>query len=348
MVFTLAAFLLGPVFRWFKQEIQKPYVLFYQDNSNSIGQHLNGEALEDYILRLDQLFNKLSEDFIVERYDFGENVKEGNSFDFSDRTTGIDAVYSAIEDNYNGDEIAAVFIATDGLINTGKDLLYRTGTSNLSTRLFALGDTTPVTDVSIRRVMLNKIAYLGDQFPIEVDVKADKVRGQSVRLRIFGPGDGGDVKLYDKQIRIDRDNFFQTEKVFLPADKAGVQKYRLSVSVLDDEKITKNNYKSVFIEVLDTRKKILLYAAAPHPDIRALRESIEKIKNYEVEVRYATEGAPTFTGKDLLIVHQLPSVKFPLTQLRGDNAFAKIPKLFIAGTEIHAPAFNEIQQTVTI
>ena len=44
---------------------------------------------------------------------------------------------------------------------------------------------------------------------------------------------------------------------------------------------TRNNRSSVFIEVVEGKKKILVIASSPHPDIKALREVVDKNPNYE-------------------------------------------------------------------
>ena len=65
-----------------------------------------------------------------------------------------------------------------------------------------------------------------------------------------------------------------------------------------------NNTRTVYIEVIDSRSKILLYSHAPHPDIAALQQALAGNENYEVLVKYSNDlrSIPVHT-LDLVIWH---------------------------------------------
>ena len=68
----------------------------------------------------------------------------------------------------------------------------------------------------------------------------------------------------------------------LKPEVVGLQQYYVSVSRKEGEITYRNNGKSVFINVQETRVKIALFAGATHPDIGALRQSLEKDDRYEI------------------------------------------------------------------
>jgi hypothetical protein len=43
-----------------------------------------------------------------------------------------------------------------------------------------------------------------------------------------------------------------------------------------EEFTAQNNSRDAYIEVIDGKEKILLLAAAPHPDIKAIKSALEK------------------------------------------------------------------------
>jgi hypothetical protein len=104
------------------------------------------------------------------------------------------------------------------------------------------------------------------------------------------------------------------------ADEQGIQKYDVQIQTRPEEYNVKNNRSSVFVEVVEGRKKILCVAAAPHPDIKALREVIRKNSNYEF-ILHIPDVSPQQPGVlnpeniDLVIFHQSPDLRGKTGQL---------------------------------
>jgi hypothetical protein len=55
------------------------------------------------------------------------------------------------------------------------------------------------------------------------------------------------------------------------AKDKGIQRWDVAVEPAAGESNLKNNRSSIFVEVVEGRKKILVIAPAPHPDIKAIR-----------------------------------------------------------------------------
>jgi hypothetical protein len=89
---------------------------------------------------------------------------------------------------------------------------------------------------------------------------------------------------------------------------------------------------------------VLLLAAAPHPDVKALRAIIEKNQNYELDVRTltGTDGPPTIDKTyDLIILHQIPDNSgagtAAMQRLLAQNT---TPVLFVLGNQSSMGPFN--------
>ncbi|MFM8912951.1 MAG: VWA domain-containing protein, partial [Flammeovirgaceae bacterium] len=96
----------------------------------------------------------------------------------------------------------------------------------------------------------------------------------------------------------------------LDATEKGMQRFDVAVVPLRNETNSKNNRASVFIDVVEGKKKILLVAPAPHPDIKAIRAVVEKNSNYEFHLHIPTiSEAPAELLKagatELVIFHQV-------------------------------------------
>jgi hypothetical protein len=84
-----------------------------------------------------------------------------------------------------------------------------------------------------------------------------------------------------------------------------VQKYVAAISPLEEEQNRLNNGQPFVIEVIDTREKIAIVSSAPHPDVAAIKESIEENQNYEVEAFLLNEFNGSVKPYSLVILNQV-------------------------------------------
>src|SRR5262249_31494745 len=147
----------------------------------------------------------------------------------------------------------------------------------------ALGDSSIQRDLFISKVNFNKTAYLGNTFPVEVSLVARQLSGASTTLTVTEDS----ATLFTRTINVSGNQFTQTIPVFLDARVKGIHHYRVALSPVNGEMTTINNAKDVFIEVLESKQKVLILAASPHPDVAALKYAVESSENYEVKVMMA-------------------------------------------------------------
>src|SRR5690606_37079435 len=155
-------------------------------------------------------------------------------------------------------------------------------------------------------IAYNKIAYQGNKFPLRAEVQLKNIAAKTITATLLKRG-----VVLEKQTK----DVVPGEPLtfdFQPlADEQGIQKYDIDVEPRSDEHNTRNNQASVFVEVVEGRKKILCVAAAPHPDIKAMREVITRNSNYEFllhipDVSPQQPSAMVPQDIDLVIFHQSP------------------------------------------
>jgi len=324
----LAALLLSPLLRYLQTDRQEPVVVLAQDVSESVAMEMDTTA---YAAQWAALREELSAKYQVVDYTFGASVKAGGAVSFQDKRTNLDAVLTEISDVYGSQNLGAVVLATDGIYNEGTNPAYRNFQIKAPVFTVGLGDTTQRRDLLIRRVFHNKIAYLDDRFSIQIDVSARNAAGTNTRLSVSRVGDGGSKSLHTESISIDRNDFFTTREVVLDADRAGVQRYRISLTGIGEEVSTANNRRDIFVDVLDARQKIMLLAAAPHPDLTAMRQALAAGKNNEVEVAYIKKFSGNVGDYALVVLHQLPATKNPANAVLDRLKATKVPTLFVLG-----------------
>ena len=340
----LAALLLSPLLRYLQTDRQEPVVVLAQDVSESIGLETDTTA---YAERWRALRAELGEKYRVVDYTFGNQVRTDGELRFSDKRTNLDAVLTEISDVYGSQNLGAVVLATDGIYNEGTNPAYRDFQFRAPVYTVGLGDTTRRRDLLVRRVFHNKIAYLDDRFSVQVDVSARNAAGSNTTLTVSRVGEGGSERLHSETIRIDRNDFFTTREIVLDANRPGVQRYRVSLTGIPDEVSAANNRRDFFVDVLDARQKILLLAAAPHPDLTALRQALAAGQNNEVAVSYARKFSGNVADYDLVVLHQLPAADQDVSQVLGRLRTTKTPTWFIIGDQSPARALTGAQSLLS-
>jgi hypothetical protein len=346
IVITLLSFLLlSPLLKTIQREVEKPIVVVAQDNSESILIHPDSAYYKNkYKQELNDFIQALGQKYDVRSYSFGDKVKEEISFDYREKQTDLSALLKEMNSRYANRNLGAMVICSDGLYNKGEDPIYTTSSGKVPIYTIALGDTTVKKDVLITKVRHNKMAYLGNSFPVEILVEAHQVKGKNAQVSISK----NDEVFFTQNLNFTSGRFSASVPVQVLAKEKGLQKYRVKISSLEGEVTYTNNVQDIFIEVMDGREKILLLAAAPHPDVSALKAAIENNENYEIKVILAADFKGNFNEYNLVIAHQIPSEFNAYPNLISELVKSDVPLLHILGNQSNLAAFNSLQTGVTL
>lgn len=344
----LAILLLSPVLKHYKKDVKQPLVIFGQDVSSSVMATMSAEDSIAYVAAVQQLMDGFSDAFDVRMYKFGEEVRAWDSLQFTDKASDISAFLNYIEDHFADQNLGAVILSTDGLYNRGQNPIHSAGTLTFPVHAIAMGDTTIHPDQQIKSVFHNQIAYLSDRVAIQVDLQATRLSGKTAQLTIEKAGSPGSGALDSKTWRIEEDQWFETVEFIIGADQPGVNQYRLSLSGVAGESSYANNSKLIAIEVIDSRQKILLLGAIPHPDLTAIKAAIERHKNYEVTLDLLDKFSGKISEFDLVILHQLPSLRQGAGHIFNQLEEHHIPRLFVLGELSNLSSFNTVQDLLRI
>ncbi len=343
-VSVLAFFLLEPLVKNAFIETEKPIVVIAQDNSESI--KIKGDSTfynQTLPSELENLTESLNEKFEVATFTFGSEINDGLKLDFSEKQTDYSELLDEIYARYSNRNLGAVIIGSDGIYTKGKNPLYSNVKLKTPIYTIALGDTTKFKDLFIQEVAHNRLAYLGNKFPLEISVAANSLSGERTRLSVSKNGS----TLFTQDINLTSEDFLETIPVILEAKSPGIQKYIVSLTTVNGEVTTSNNAKDIYVDVLDSRQKVAIIAATPHPDIKALKETISSNENYEVEVFQEGQFDKNIADYNLAIFHQMPSLNGN-TQLINSALEKEIPSLFIWGTQTNFNAFKDLNLGVSL
>lgn len=297
-------------------ETEKPVLIFASDNSASIiASSDSSEIKTTFSEELSKIKNALLEKYTIQSLIFGNEVKSAAKTDYTDKETDLSQLLNEVDNSYSNQNIGALIIISDGIINRGN-----TGAEQVSKFKFpvysvALGDTTQKKDILLKKINHNQVVYLGNKFPVEVITHAIKLKGKSTTVSIYKDG----VKKAEQQLKINSDNQTQTLNFVLEGDKPGVQKYRVAIGKVEEESNTDNNSMDFIVDVIDTREKILILYESPHPDIAAIKESIEAGQTYEIETSSAFDFNKPLKPYSLIIIHSISTNNLSLMKEINNN-----------------------------
>ncbi len=343
-VFLLCFFLLKPVINLEIVEKEKPIIVFGIDNSASMLRASDSFFLQNQLIsNLIQFSESNLNDFQFQTYIFGESTKLSQDPDFTNKKTNISQFIQEISDVYSGKNLSALVLVSDGLYNYGKNPNYINFDVNCPVYTLAIGDTAKNKDLKINHVFNNDLAFLGNMFPINVSVQSQFFQDKKTKINLFKEG-----KLLDS-----KDVFFQnldeTKTIFFNvlADKKGIQEYQISITPFEEEKNTENNNSTVYIEVLESKQKLLLISDIVHPDISAISKAISSNDNYELTISTKDGFDGSYSDYNLIIAYQT-NIEFsdvPVWYFYGESSSASTLDWFTFNKstliEEASPVFND-------
>ena len=327
LAFLLSFLLLGPIVKQINNIFEKPFFVLLYDNSVSVKEAVDSVTRARVQAEVIELSDVLREQgYEVKINDLtGEDIDAPN---FQGERSDITGALKRIANRYEGSRIGGVALVSDGIYNSGISPLY--SVYNFPVHTIGFGDTMQHIEVAIKNVSYNKIAYQGNKFPLRVEVLIKNLRDAPISATVTQRG-----KVVEKQTKVSKDNQLLVFDFQPLASEQGIQKLDIQLDVKDGEQNTQNNRASVFVEVVEGKKKILVIASAPHPDIKALREVVEKNSNYEFLLHTPTVDKSQNEIRpeevDLAIFYQSPDLRGRTSALFEKFAASKTSLLLILG-----------------
>ena len=303
---VLTILLLNPFVKSIQKSKHNPIVILAQDISESITDSFSLQMLTE--------IGKELNDFEVHEFSFSDNVSKGLSHNNSGLKTNYSNLFNSVKSRFANQNIAGLVLASDGLYNSGGNPLYD-NSINFPIYPIAQGDTLITRDVSITKVLKNEIAFLGNTFPLEITLSAQQCKGENIQIKIWYKG----KKIFAENRIISTIDEYQKIKINLLAEEVGLQNYKILVSQLSNEKNISNNSYTAYVEVIDSRYKILLLAEKNHPDLAAYKNVLERNKNYAVDHVNVVDFSGIFEAYQLVVIFGIKESNSLLSQLEKSN-----------------------------
>ena len=326
--------LINPKFDKMSFYDEKPNLIIAVDNSESISyleQSDNTTRLIENIKQNEQL----NDNFNLKFYTFGKSINSTDSLAFNDKQSNIALVFDRLSEVYNN-SISPTLLITDGNQTYGYDYEFMTNRYKQAIFPVILGDTTTYTDIKIQQLNVNRYAYLKNKFPVEIIATYNGNIAVDTQLKITS----GNTTVYSKPLNFSKSQSSQIVNLNLPANRVGVGSYRAEIIPLNNEKNTVNNVKNFAVEVIDQKTNVAIVSDIMHPDLGALKKSIESNEQRNAEILNSVNFLKQSNDFQLVIAYQ-PTNNFRLLFNEIDRL--KLNKIVIAGTKTNWTLLNQLQ-----
>ena len=331
-LFSIFLLLINPIISRKITEIKKTPLPIVVDNSKSISELKATKAASELYQKIAD--NKaISEKYDVQLFSFDDEFQSLEQLDFKGNQSHIDGVAKNLKQLYRNTNYPVVLF-TDGNQTMGNDYVF-SFQENTSVLPVVLGDTTTVFDLKINQINVNKYAFLKNKFPVEVFLQYNGNQSISTTFSI----QNGNQTIHKQIVAFSKDKRAQSISVLLNADKVGIAKYKAVISSNIKEKNTVNNTKNFAVEIIDQRSEIALVSAINHPDLGALKRSIETNQQRKVSI-LKPEEINSLQNYNILILYQ-PTTSFKA--IFEQNKVAQINTFIITGTATDFNFLNQVQ-----
>ncbi|WP_323788945.1 VWA domain-containing protein [Psychroserpens sp.] len=333
-IFSILLLLINPKFDKLSFYDEKPNLIVAIDNSESINYLKQSQNTSDLIESLKQN-QELKANFNLEFYTFGKSVNQSDSLGFNEKQSNIAQVFGRLSEVYNN-SVSPTVLITDGNQTYGYDYEFMTKRYKQAIFPVILGDTTTYTDIKIQQLNVNRYAYLKNKFPVEIIATYNGNTAVTSQLKITS----GNSTVFTQPIRFSKSQTSQIVNVNLPANRVGVGSYKAEIVPLDNEKNRINNVKNFAVEVIDQKTNVAIVSDISHPDLGALKKSIESNEQRKASILSTTDFLKQSEDFQLVIAYQ-PTNNF--RSLFNEIDRLKLNKIVIAGTKTNWSLLNQLQ-----
>lgn len=343
-LFIIGILLIGLLIESIQYRSEKPVFITLVDNSASMLNYKDSALVKKKVAEFRKKIEvRYSDKFDVIHYSVGDGVRSSDP-DYSDQLSNLNDGFEQVYTEYFNQNVGGICFISDGNFNKGSDPNY--GADKIAlTPIFTVGvgDTVRKRDQVIRNVAVNDIAFYKNKFPVEVDIQATRLGKVSSTVTISKDG---------KQVASQGVNYvdgkldFAHVSLMLDANQIGFIEYTVEIKAVSNESSYENNSWSFYLEVVDSRNKVLMLAHAPHPDVAALKSVIEQDENVEVKSMLASEWSGELNDYALIIWHE-PGAE-------GNAALAKqikastTPVLYLIGNQSTPSAVRNLGVGITL
>lgn len=331
-IFLILLLVINPIISKSTIETVKTPLPIFVDNSASI-KDLKADKSTLAAFNLLKENTSLSDKFEVQLYQFDADCKLADTLNFKGKQSNLDGVAKNLKTLYKNQQYPSI-VLTDGNQTTGEDFVYSFNPDNKIYPI-VVGDTTRFLDLKISQLNVNKYAFHKNKYPVELFLNYTGDKPVNATFKIVQ----GTAILNEQTVTFSPVHKSVTLNVLLPADKVGLQVLKATISSKVQEKNRYNNSKNFAVEVIDQKSEVALISNIAHPDLGALKRSIESNAQRKVTLLKPNE-VKSIANYNVLILYQ-PNAAFK--EIIEANKGAKVNTWILTGNDTDFNFLNQYQ-----
>ena len=338
-LFGILLLLINPIVSKKTFETVKTPLALVVDNSSSITELKANQIATEVFNKLNDN-NDLKDKYEIQPFRFDENlesISDDKELNFKGKQSRFDNVAKSLK-SINKNSVFPTVLISDGNQTSGEDYVYSFDKNNKVYPLI-LGDTTTYLDLKVSQINVNKYAFHKNKFPVEVFLQYAGTKTVNANFTISQ----GNSVLSKQTVSFSPTNKSQVVNVLLPANSVGVQVFTATVSSSEKEKNTYNNSKKFAVEIIDQKTEVGLISTINHPDLGAIKRSIETNASRKVTV-VNPKNASELNKFNVLILYQ-PTTEFK--SVFDSNKNLKINTWIITGNNTDYAFLNQQQNDLS-
>lgn len=256
-------------------EVREPRVVVLVDNSQSVGiTDASGdrrEAIKSVVGAVLEHPRRAMMDGML----FGDSVSEGpldslRRFNAGGASTNIAAALRAAANDRDARNTQAIVLVSDGVFTSGNDPRGYTSSLPFPIYTIGIGDSSEPRDIAVTSVIANTTVLLGNSMPVDVQVHSTGFDGQSVGVTLFDEN----TVVATQRIDLRAAQRDYTLSFTATPTSAGQHKFRVAVAPQAGEQTERNNARTFFVRVIDSKITVALVAGAPGPDVSFVAQAL--------------------------------------------------------------------------
>ena len=335
--FIIGILLLSPLAEIVRNRTEKPILVLGIDNSESMAADTtNFEKINNFVA---SARTGLGKKFQIEELLFDNTIRKSDSINLKGKFSNYSGFISELEKRYFNLNLGALVLVGDGIYNQGRNPEQIINNLNAPFFTLGLGDTSSYIDQAIIDVTHNPNVFMGNTFPVEVEVNFTDFNYPKTQISISIDG-----KLATSEsIEVKQPNYYFRKTYNISSEQLGLRNVNIALSPVANEYNKQNNRYNFTIEVHDNKKEILVLTQGPHPDIGAITQTLEQKANYTI----TTTPIALFNGNidkyDMVVLNQLPSLMHQNHNVFNSIKEKNISTLVIVGPNTSIPVLNNLE-----
>ncbi len=258
--------------------------------------------------------------------------------------TDISGALEEIKKSLRDENLRSVLLISDGQYNTGRNPIHVAADYGIPIHTLMVGDSLKQQDLMIARTVTNELAYVGQEIPVDVTLFLRGYQNETVTTRLYAQ----DSLVSTQTMNITEGE--STTYLSLIPHREGFYQYTLTTSELENEATLANNRETITVRVLKRSQTICLIAAAPHPDLTAIRtiltqDSTRQVDSYvQMQPDRFYEGAlpASLDEYDAMILVGYPGNQADESSVRivAEAAESGVPLLFMLTSQTDLGRLN--------